>query len=134
MARGLAYIDSSALLKLIFEEDESEAFAAAIVEWPELVSSVILDAEVHRAAAREGREAEVASVLDAVSLIDFNKSIRVAARSVGQSDIRGMDAIHLATAASLGADLGVLFTYDVRMLEAALLDRLPALAPKPPLF
>lgn len=45
--------------------------------------------------------------------------------------LRAGDAIHLATAASLGTDLGVLFAYDRRMLDGALLEGMPAWGPKP---
>lgn len=132
MSGSLAYVDSSALLKLLFAEDESATFEAVISEWPDLVSSTILEVEVHRAAYREDLDpAAVDVIVDAVSLMDVDTAIRRVARRFGPATLRGMDAIHLATAASLGTDLGVLFTYDIRMLDGALLEGLPAWAPKP---
>lgn len=87
--------------------------------------------EVHRAAYREDLDAAAVDVIvDAISLIDVDRAIRRVARRFGPATLRGMDAIHLATAASLGTDLGVLFTYDNRMLDGALLEGLPAWAPK----
>jgi len=132
MPGSLAYVDSSALLKLLFAEDESATFEAVISEWPDLVSSTILEVEVHRAAYREDLAAvAVDVVVDAISLMDDDTAIRQVARRFGPATLRAMDAIHLATAASLGTDLGVLFTYDNRMLDGALLEGIPAWAPKP---
>ncbi len=36
------------------------------------------------------------------------------------SDLRSLEAIHLATARRLGSDLGAIITYDERMAEAAM--------------
>jgi predicted nucleic acid-binding protein len=40
-----------------------------------------------------------------------------------------LDAIHLASALSLGEDLGGLLSYDRRLLDAAAVAGLPTLAP-----
>jgi len=44
-------------------------------------------------------------------------------------DAAAPDAIHIATAMSLGPDLGVLITYDERMASAATLYGLPVASP-----
>jgi len=44
--------------------------------------------------------------------------------------VRSLDAIHLATAAALGYELGALITYDQQMLTEAQLIRLPVLSPR----
>jgi hypothetical protein len=43
--------------------------------------------------------------------------------------VRTLDAIHVGTARLLGGDLGVLISYDHRMLSAAHIYNLPRLAP-----
>ena len=50
---------------------------------------------------------------------------------IGSNLLRSLDAIHLSTAASITADLGVLITYDRRMLVDAQSIGLPVLAPRP---
>jgi uncharacterized protein len=44
--------------------------------------------------------------------------------------LRSLDAIHLATAASVRADLGALITYDSRMISEAEVLGLPVLSPQ----
>lgn len=42
----LAYVDSSALVKVFRSERESEAIAAVLTDWPALVSADLLAVEV----------------------------------------------------------------------------------------
>jgi uncharacterized protein len=53
-----------------------------------------------------------------------------AAMGIGSPLLRSLDAIHLATAASIRADLGVLITYDRRMLADADALGLPIASPR----
>ncbi len=132
MGGSLAYVDTSAYLKLLLAEHESQTLEAAISEWPDLVSSDLLEVEMHRAAYREGLPAaDCDELLDAVNLIAIDEPIRRHAQRIAQPVLRAGDAIHLATAAGLGPQLGVLFAYDKRMLDGALLEGLPAWAPTP---
>jgi uncharacterized protein len=48
-----------------------------------------------------------------------NKRILDAAAVLRPSELRSLDAIHLATALALGSDLAHIVTYDERMLAAA---------------
>ena len=130
MAGSLAYVDTSAYLKLVFAEEESEAFELVVSEWPDLVSSELLEVEMHRAFYRAGLPApQCSELLEAVNLVELSEPIRSQSLRIAQPQLRAGDAIHLATAASLGPELGVLFAYDKRMLEGALLEGLPAWAP-----
>jgi uncharacterized protein len=52
------------------------------------------------------------------------------AMHIGSTLLRSLDAIHLATAASIRGELGVLITYDQRMLADAEALGLPVLAPR----
>lgn len=132
MPGNLAYVDTSAYLKLLFTESESATLEAVMSEWPELVSSEVLEVEMHRAAYREGvSEHECDQLLDAVNLVALDDPVRRYAHRVGKPVLRALDAIHLATAASLRDDIGVVFTYDARMLDSGLLEGLPVWAPAP---
>jgi len=51
------------------------------------------------------------------------------AASVGPPSLRSLDAIHLASAISLGPDLTAFLTYDRRLQAAAEAERLPVVAP-----
>jgi uncharacterized protein len=43
--------------------------------------------------------------------------------------LRSLDAVHLATALSLGEDLGVMIAYDERLLDAAAQKGIPTANP-----
>jgi uncharacterized protein len=52
------------------------------------------------------------------------------AMQIGSPLLRSLDAIHLATAASIREELGALITYDRRMLVDAQALGLPILSPR----
>jgi uncharacterized protein len=118
---GACYLDTSAFVKLVAAESETRALRAFLDGRPEQVSSIILDTEAHRAAARFGPD--VASradrLLARITLVPLNLEVRALARTVPPLALRSLDAIHLATAVALGADLGVFLAYDRRLLDAA---------------
>ena len=58
-------------------------------------------------------------MLSRFDLARVNDSVLTAAGSLLPEDIRSLDAIHLATAQGLGADLTRVVTYDERMSHAA---------------
>ena len=115
------YLDSSALVKLAVEEPESEALRRYLRRRSPLVSSALARTEVLRALLLEGDEglARGRSVLDRVDLIRVNDRILNAAATLLPVEVRSLDAIHLATARQLAADLGRIVTYDERMRIAA---------------
>jgi len=128
----VAYIDTSAFLKLLGTEPESNPMAVAIdTAWPHLVASEILAVEAFRAALLAGGEvpAEVAGFLRRVVLRPFALPIRESACRISPPRLRTLDAIHLATAVSLGDEIGAIFTYDKRLAEASADAGLRVLAP-----
>ena len=58
-------------------------------------------------------------VLGDIVLIDLDRSILTAAGTIEPPMMRALDAIHVATALTLGSDLDAVLTYDTRMSEAA---------------
>lgn len=70
------------------------------------------------------------AVIEAVDLLPIDGPVAAGAGTVGPPALRSLDAIHLATALSLGADLEVLITYDERLAEAAGAAGIAAEAPR----
>jgi predicted nucleic acid-binding protein len=58
-------------------------------------------------------------LLDRLALLELTSSIQTVAGGVKPYAIRSLDAIHLASAMSLGELLEVFVTYDRRLAEAA---------------
>lgn len=115
------YLDSSAIMKLAIRERESDALRRHLGRRRALVSSALARTEVLRALLPGGDVALVAGrrALAHVDLVRVNYRVLNAAGRLLPIEIRSLDAIHLATAQLLGADVHHLVTYDDRMAEAA---------------
>lgn len=57
--------------------------------------------------------------MDAIALVPVTDGLLETAAGLASAGLRTLDAIHLATALSLGPDLDVLVAYDARRLDAA---------------
>jgi predicted nucleic acid-binding protein len=115
------YLDSSAIVKLAVREPESLALRRYLRRRLPLISSALARTEVLRALLPAGDEAVTRgrTVLQRIDLIRVNDRILNAAGVLRPPELRSLDAIHLATAEELGDELGVLVTYDDRMVNAA---------------
>jgi uncharacterized protein len=129
---NVAYLDSSALVKLIAVEAETAALRRELLRWPRRVSSLLAAIELTRVARRLSPPAVPLAqrVLAGLDLLAIDP-IAPAAMQIGSNVLRSLDAIHLATAASITAELGVLITYDHRMLADGQSVGLPMLSPQP---
>ena len=134
----IVYVDSSALIKRVVAEPESEgldlALAGHVADQNVLVSSSLAWVEVERA---------LRSIVSSNPHFDVGESARVAmsgvaervigadvvslARRIEPPVLRTSDAIHLATAVLLDADLVI--TYDDRLTAAARRNSLDVVAP-----
>jgi predicted nucleic acid-binding protein len=127
-----AYVDASALVKLFKAERETEAFRAALADWPVHVSSEIIRVEAICTARRLGDDdvlRRAHATLERISLLPLTPEIVDLATDAHTPPLRAMDAIHLATALSMREDLGVMFVYDGDLLAAATSRDLNPLAP-----
>jgi len=115
------YLDSSALVKLVIEEPESGALRRHLRGRRPLVSSALALTEVLRSLLLEGNDgiSRGRAVLGRVDLLRVSDRVLNAAGALLPSDLRSLDAIHLATAGQLGSDLGQIVTYDEKMLDGA---------------
>jgi len=115
------YLDSSAIVKLVIAEAESLALRQYLLQRRPLVSSALARTEVLRALLDEGDDGATRgrAVLASLDLIRVNDRVLDDAARLLPSEVRSLDAIHLATAQQLGGDLDQIVSYDDRMLRAA---------------
>jgi predicted nucleic acid-binding protein len=116
------YLDSSALIKLVVPEAETGALLDFMRQWPDRVSSVIARIEVGRAARRIGGstvQTRARAVLAGVDLVRLDDSLVTLAAHMEPATLRSLDAVHLATAISLGQDVHGMAVYDKRLAAAA---------------
>jgi uncharacterized protein len=129
----LLYLDSSALVKLVLPEPETGALLELIADWPERISSWLARVEVLRAVRRVGEDGDVhrraEEVVSRVGLLRIDAKTLNAAARLEPSELRTLDAIHLATALSVGEHLGGVVTYDSRLAQAAESHGVSVLAP-----
>lgn len=130
----MLYLDASAIVKLVVREAESEALRTEVEAWSELASSIVSRVEVPRAVrrilgVRPGSEEVSAAVLDGIAYLDVDVALARDAAQLEPTDLRSLDAIHIASAVSLGADLGAISTYDRRLADAARLRGIAVISP-----
>jgi predicted nucleic acid-binding protein len=126
----LAYVDTSAAMKLIVNERESDALAEGLAAGRRLVASWLLHTELHCAAGHHPDDVDITGVhqvLNAVNLADLTRGDMIAAGT--HAPLRSNDAIHLAVAIRLGSDEMV--TYDAELAAAAAAAGLAVFAPSP---
>lgn len=114
-------MDSSALVKLVVEEDESGALLKYLRSRRLRVSCALARVEVVRSAQKAGRRERDRAIrlVRSIDLIRVDDALLDSASDIDGAVLRSLDAIHLAAALTLGPDLGDLVTYDFRMSEAA---------------
>jgi len=131
--RDHVYLDSSALVKLVVLEPESTALRGFLKGHPARLSSGLVEVEVPRALRRAGygaaEQRRAVELLARIALVDVDRAILRAAAAIAPASLRSLDAIHLATAMSLGQDLAGIVTYDQRLAEAAISTDVEVWAP-----
>jgi len=117
------YLDSSALMKLVRQEDETEALRSWLEVRPEqpAVTSELGRVEVLRAARRLGGQVmvEARAVVGDLDLVPLDRAVQDVACELGEPPLRTRDALHLASALLLGDELTAFVAYDQRLVEAA---------------
>lgn len=135
----MIYLDSSALLKLLVEEAESEPFrgwltARALSDagrGEEVVSSELARVEVIRAMRRLAPDgvSEARVLVGQLHLIPLSGEIVARAAEVGDPLLRSLDALHLSSGLSIAGDLTAFVAYDLRLVDAARNARLDVVHP-----
>lgn len=125
----VAYLDASAIVKLVRVEPESPSMLRWYQERERLVTSRVGVIESRRAARRgDGDLAQLAAILDRLEVFELDQGIDQRAGAIGPQALRTLDAIHLATAMAIPG-LGSFVTYDDRLADAARLLGLPVVRP-----
>ncbi|GAC1332693.1 MAG: type II toxin-antitoxin system VapC family toxin [Candidatus Dormibacteria bacterium] len=135
------YIDSSALVKLVVPEAETASLLAVLQDHEEWLAAIVSVTEVMRATRRwvsnvglKGRAAtarinRAEEVLRSVALVDIDLSAVFRAGATEPVQLRSLDALHLAVALDLAAELDAFVTYDHRLAAAARTAGLTVVSP-----
>ena len=84
---------------------------------------------LRRAGYGASEQRRAVELLARIALVDVDRAILHVAAAIAPSNLRSLDAIHLAIAMSLGQDLAGIITYDQRLAEAAMSADLEVWAP-----
>ena len=132
MSAKVAYLDSSAALKLLMTERESAALRIWLRRRPERASAALLRVELVRVVRRARLPRLIPNarrLLAGIHLIRLDDALLDRAADLDPAELRSLDSIHLAAAASLGDDLAAVVSYDDRLLAAATSLGLPTATP-----
>lgn len=132
MSAEVAYLDTSAAVKLLMTERESPALRRWLRRRPERASAALLRVELVRVVRRAGFPPlipEARKLLAGIHLIRLDDALLDRASDLDPTELRSLDSIHLAAAASLGDDLAAVVSYDDRLLAAAASLGLPTATP-----
>lgn len=118
----MIYLDSSALVKLVFEETESGALAQWLAERQEVpkISSELSTVELVRICRRRDESTVIGArqVLMGLNLLPMTVDLIEQAALVGPAELRSLDAVHLASALSVSEDVTAFVVYDTRLRTA----------------
>jgi len=128
----IAYFDTSGLIPLVLSEPGTAVARRAWAESTRLVSSALVVVEASAALARARRMdrisqhqlrellRSVAELVETIDVVEISEVVlRDASRLAVRLDLRAYDAVHLASAASLGDDELVLVAGDRELAAAA---------------
>ena len=127
------YIDSSAILKFIIKEAESEAVVS--ISRARFITSELSRVEVTRAILRyEPSAIKVAeNILDNFNYVKIDSQTLVQAERLPERiNLRALDAIHIAVASKMALKINSILTYDKQMAKAAKALGFEVLSPTKP--
>ncbi len=128
-AAQVVYLDTSAAVKLISDERESDGLRRYLDDGPTVVSSDLLETELRRIGVRHGiDQVLITAVIDGVTLTPLRREQFREAGLYPQERLRSLDSLHLAGA--LGVEASAILTYDIRLAEAARAHGLDVAAPE----
>jgi len=132
---SVCYLDASALVKLATRELETDALREHLSRYSGRATSRLAAVEVPRALARRGAESvaaaggALAETFEGLLMVELDNTITLRAAGIEPAQLRSLDAIHLASALSMGDELEAVVTYDRRLADAARAAGLTVVAP-----
>lgn len=128
----IVYFDSSALVKLLVEEDDSDLAAAlwdgcdaavsSRLAYPEVRAALAAAGRAHRLGAQEQHQAQAMwdEYWAATRAVELTENIAQHAGHLAAAHaLRGADAVHLASVLAIGVDDTVFAVWDQRLRTAA---------------
>lgn len=132
MDKTIAYLDSSAIMKLIVDEEHSQELISSLSRY-DCVTNEISLVEVHRALKRIGVtdncQTKLEEEFEQIFLVGVDRLLLEDASSIPPTIMRSLDAIHLASARRIHSDLVAVVSYDKRLLFACQQHGLPFRSP-----
>ncbi|MFM7879927.1 MAG: type II toxin-antitoxin system VapC family toxin [Acidimicrobiaceae bacterium] len=125
-------VDSSAIVKLIVDESKSQSFGSWLKNCKDdLFVSEIAHTEVARAINRvdASLHGQLKTVFERFGTIRVSSQILTIASVLSPTNLRTLDAIHLASCLILGDDLTGFVTYDSTQADAARHNGIVVIAP-----
>jgi predicted nucleic acid-binding protein len=117
------YLDTSALVKVIFEETESDGLARWLADRQEIrkLTSELSTVELIRVCRRLDVDAvaDARQLLAGLDLVPLGVEVLDQAAGVDPVGLRTLDAIHLASAFTLSDAITAFVVYDTRLAGAA---------------
>jgi len=125
------YLDTSALVKLVFEERESSALEAFLGE-ERVAVSALSRTELRRVALRVSPEQlqECDQLLQSCYEVTLTPGVLDEAGLIEPPTLRSLDAIHLACARAIEPELSSFVAYDDRLIDAATSSGLEVIVPR----
>ena len=124
------YVDTSAFLKLVIDEESSKAMRDWSLTHDGLWSSQLLRTEALRAAQRlEVGFRTIEEALESIALVLPSVGTYASAGRLQPRGLRSLDALHVASALEIGPDLEGMVVYDQRLSAAATELSIAVLAP-----
>ena len=116
-------MESSAVVNVVVGEPGSDVTEVLLQTYRPHSSSLLTIIEatraLHRRIGQASFEPRLAEILRVLDLIPIDAAIAQSASRLDPPLLRSLDAIHLASALSLGPDLDGILTYDRRLADAA---------------
>lgn len=126
----MIYLDSSALVKAVVQEEQTLAVRAMMVG-AVVVTSALSIVEVIRAVRRRDENHVLAArmVFAQVAVVPIDEAVLGHAGTINPASLRSLDAIHVASAMLLRDELEAFVAYDDRLLDAAAALGMPVASP-----